>query len=69
MLLTLGVGSGCAMTGTVITIICDEFPNFKRAIVTIFVCSLGFLIGLLYVTPQGTFLLDLVDHYGGVRPK
>lgn len=66
MLFTLGVGSASALTGAIITIICDAFPHFKKFYVTLVVSICGFLLGLFYVTPQGTYILDLVDHYGGV---
>ena len=66
MLFTLGVGSASALTGCVITIICDDFPAFKKPLVTLGVCIAGLLMGLFYVTPQGQYILTLVDHYGGV---
>ena len=66
MLFTLGVGSASALTGCVITIICDDFPAFKKPLVTLAVCCVGMLMGLFYVTPQGQYILTLVDHYGGV---
>lgn len=66
MLFTLGVGSASALTGCVITIICDEFPNWRKSLVTLVVCIAGFLLGLFYVTPQGQYILTVVDHYGGV---
>ncbi|KAF2369074.1 Sodium:neurotransmitter symporter [Trinorchestia longiramus] len=65
MLFTLGIGSASALTGCVITIICDEFPYWKKWLVTLIVCIIGFLMGLFYVTPQGQFILTLIDHYGG----
>ncbi|RXG52435.1 Sodium-dependent nutrient amino acid transporter 1, partial [Armadillidium vulgare] len=64
MLFTLGIGSGTAMVGCIITIICDKFPHLRRSFVTIVVCISGFLLGLIYVTPEGSYALDLVDHYG-----
>jgi len=64
MLFTLGVGSASALTGCVITIICDDFPKLKRWVVTLVVCVVGFLLGLFYVTPQGTYILTLIDYYG-----
>lgn len=66
MLLTLGVGSASALTGCVITIICDEFPSWRKSIVTLVVSVVGFFLGLFYVTPQGQYILTLVDSYGGV---
>ncbi|XP_071521737.1 LOW QUALITY PROTEIN: sodium-dependent nutrient amino acid transporter 1-like [Panulirus ornatus] len=65
MLFTLGVGSASALTGCIITIICDEFPHFKKWLVTLLVCVAGFLLGLFYVTPQGQFILELINYYGG----
>ncbi|MCL4149157.1 UNVERIFIED_CONTAM: hypothetical protein GTU68_053849, partial [Idotea baltica] len=65
MLFTLGMGSATALTGVVITVVCDNFPRFNRFRVTIVVCFAGFLLGLFYVTPQGQFILELVDSYLG----
>ncbi|KAF2369075.1 Sodium:neurotransmitter symporter [Trinorchestia longiramus] len=65
MLFTLGVGSASALTGCVITIICDEFPNLKKPYVTLGVSLVGFLLGLFYVTPQGQYILTLIDYFGG----
>ena len=65
MLFTLGVGSAVSLTGCVITIICDAFPNWKRWMVTLIICALGFFLGLIYVTPGGTYVLDVVDFFGG----
>ena len=67
MLFTLGVGSASALTGCVITIIADEFPKWNKSLITLGVCIVGFLLGLFYCTPQGQYILTLVDHYGGVR--
>ncbi|KAA0194672.1 nutrient amino acid transporter 1-like [Hyalella azteca] len=65
MLFTLGIGSATALTGCVITIICDEFPRWKKWLVTLCVCIVGYLMGLVYVTPQGQYVLTLIDYYGG----
>lgn len=66
MLFTLGIGSASALAGCVITIICDQFPLWKKWMVTLGVCIMGFLMGLVYVTPQGQYMLTLIDYYGGV---
>ncbi|XP_043238326.1 sodium-dependent nutrient amino acid transporter 1-like [Amphibalanus amphitrite] len=65
MLFTLGVGSATALTGCIITVVCDNFPNWARWKVSAGICIAGFLIGLIYVTPGGQFLLNLVDYFGG----
>lgn len=28
-------------------------------------CITGFLVGLIYITPGGQWMLNLVDHFGG----
>lgn len=66
MLFTLGMGSATALTGVVITVVCDNLPHLSRFKVTAGVCLLGFLLGLFYVTPQGQYILALVDAYLGV---
>lgn len=66
MLFTLGVGSASALTGCIITIISDQFPKVSNFLITSVVCVIGFLLGLFYVTPQGQYILDLVDYFGGV---
>ncbi|XP_037087499.1 sodium-dependent nutrient amino acid transporter 1-like [Pollicipes pollicipes] len=65
MLFTLGVGSATALTGCVITIVCDQFPSWARWKVSAAICAAGFLVGLVYVTPGGQFILNLVDNFGG----
>ncbi|CAG7718759.1 unnamed protein product, partial [Allacma fusca] len=65
MLLTLGIGTGVSFTGAIVTVICDEFPRLPRWQVVTGVCVVGFSVGLIYVTPGGPFMLDLVDHFGG----
>ncbi|PSN34958.1 Sodium-dependent nutrient amino acid transporter 1 [Blattella germanica] len=64
MLYTLGIGSAVALAGAVITIICDRFPNLKYWTVALGTCICGFLVGLVYITPGGQYVLTLVDFYG-----
>jgi len=65
MLITLGFGSAIGLISNVITVLCDAFPSFKRSYVTAVVSIAGLLVGLVYVTPGGQPLLELVDYYGG----
>jgi solute carrier family 6 amino acid transporter-like protein 5/7/9/14 len=51
MLYTLGIGSAVALSGSVITVICDSFPHLKYWIVALVTCVIGFIGGLVYVTP------------------
>nr|XP_053649623.1 sodium-dependent nutrient amino acid transporter 1-like [Cherax quadricarinatus] len=65
MLFTLGLGTASALINSITTIICDDFPHLKKQIATVSVCTAGFYLGLFYATPQGQFVLELVNHYGG----
>ena len=59
MLFTLGVGSAVGLQSGINANIHDIFPkvkNWKLAGVT---CSIGFIIGLVYVTPGGQWMLNL----------
>jgi hypothetical protein len=51
MLYVLGVGTEVALTGSIITIIHDSFPNLKYRLVAAVTCVIGFVAGLVYVTP------------------
>lgn len=65
MLFTLGLGTLTALTSGVITVICDAFPRLSRRLTTLIVCTVFFLAGIVYVTPGGLLILDLVDYFGG----
>ncbi|XP_065579842.1 sodium-dependent nutrient amino acid transporter 1-like isoform X2 [Artemia franciscana] len=65
MLFTLGVGSASSLAGCVITVINDDFPQWKKWKITAVVSVIGFACGLVYVTPGGQYILDLVDYFGG----
>lgn len=65
MMTVLGVGSGVALHSTVNTILLDAFPKLPTIYMSLITCSCGFLLGLVYVTPGGQYILELVDHYGG----
>jgi len=65
MLITLGLGTATGFVNTVVTIICDDFPNLSKPIVTGAVCLIGLLFGIVFTTPGGQAMLELVDYYGG----
>ena len=63
MFTTLGVGSCCSNILAVQTAIHDKFPKFKTESVSRWICLAGFFSGLLYVTPGGPKLNDLVTEF------
>ncbi|XP_077293648.1 sodium-dependent nutrient amino acid transporter 1-like [Arctopsyche grandis] len=65
MLFVLGIGSNVAMASSIITVVRDKFPHVKHWHAVIAVAIFGFSIGLVYITPGGMFILNLVDHHGG----
>ncbi|XP_050671236.1 sodium-dependent nutrient amino acid transporter 1-like isoform X2 [Leptidea sinapis] len=65
MMTVLGVGSGVALLSTINTVLMDAFPRVPTVLMSLAICIFMFLIGLVYVTPGGQYILELVDHYGG----
>ncbi|XP_076679953.1 sodium-dependent nutrient amino acid transporter 1 isoform X2 [Andrena cerasifolii] len=65
MLYVLGIGSAIAMTGAIITIITDQFPNWSHIYVVLGTVAFGFCVGTVYCTPGGQFILELVDYHAG----
>lgn len=51
MLFVLGIGSNIAMCSCIVTAIQDQFPKWKTPFIVLGVASVGFLIGLCYITP------------------
>ncbi|KAK1129888.1 hypothetical protein K0M31_019591 [Melipona bicolor] len=64
MMFVLGVGSIVGMVSGIVTALKEKLPNVKIWQIVVFVCSAGFAVSTVYVTPGGQFLLTLVDYYG-----
>ncbi|XP_037916673.1 sodium-dependent nutrient amino acid transporter 1-like isoform X1 [Hermetia illucens] len=64
MLFVLGVGSNIAMTSCVMTSIRDNFPKVRNWHAALAISVISIIIGLVYVTPGGQFILNLVDYFG-----
>lgn len=65
MLFVLGISSVIAITVSLTTILCDYFEKFVFWQVALVVSVIGFLAGLIYVTPTGQWFVNLIDHFGG----
>lgn len=51
MLYILGIGSGIALAGGIVSIVNDQFPNWKHWHIVLVTCVLGFCVGTFYCTP------------------
>lgn len=65
MLFTLGIGTNVGVTSCCVTAIRDSFPKLSQMTASIGLVIVSFCIGLVYVTPGGQFILNLVDNYAG----
>ncbi|CAH0701206.1 unnamed protein product [Spodoptera exigua] len=65
MMTVLGIGSAVALLSTINTVMLDAFPRIKTIFMSAFCCTIGFGVGLIYVTPGGQYILELVDYFGG----
>ncbi|XP_076679956.1 sodium-dependent nutrient amino acid transporter 1 [Andrena cerasifolii] len=65
MLFVLGIGTTVAFTGVISSIVKDRFPRFRDWTVAAGVTSAGFLVGIVYCTRGGQYILNLVDYFGG----
>ena len=64
MLFVLGIGSNVGMASCVMTVIRDRFLHIKHWIVAVMISLAGFGIGIIYLTPGGQYILNLLDFFG-----
>ncbi|EDX06730.1 GD25852 [Drosophila simulans] len=64
MLLVLGIGSNIGMASAVVNVVKDRFTHLPHWLLAVGASIIGFLCGLVYMTPGGQFVLNLVDFYG-----
>ncbi|ETN63082.1 Sodium and chloride-dependent glycine transporter [Anopheles darlingi] len=64
MLFLLGIGTLIGIVTSVITAIHDQQPRIVRWKIVIGVAVVGFCVGLVYLTPGGLIVLDLLDYFG-----
>ncbi|XP_017000599.3 sodium-dependent nutrient amino acid transporter 1 [Drosophila takahashii] len=64
MLFMLGVGSNVGMVSCIMTVLKDQFVNIKLWIIVVCLSLIGFLVGLIYITPGGQHIITLMDFHG-----
>jgi len=65
MMITLGMGSAVGLVNGVVTVLMDSIPSLSKSMAAGIVCLVGAMCGLVFTTPGGQPLLELVDYYGG----
>lgn len=60
MMTVLGIGSAVALLSTINTVMMDAFPRIKTIYMSAFCCTIGFAIGLIYVTPVSLTLFYIL---------
>ncbi|XP_029037395.2 sodium-dependent nutrient amino acid transporter 1-like [Osmia bicornis bicornis] len=65
MMFILGIGTTVAFAGVISSIIKDKFPQLPDWKVAGGVSCAGFLVGIVYCTRGGQYILNLVDYFGG----
>lgn len=65
MLFVLAIGSIVGMSTCCCRAIRDNFPKVKQWHGSLLITSVSFVLGLVYVTPGGQFMLNLIDNYAG----
>lgn len=63
MLITLGIDSAFSLVEAATTIISDKYPHIRKEKVSLIVCVLGFISGIIFTTYAGLYFLDITDHF------
>ena len=61
-LLIAGISSSISIVEAFMAALCDQF-GWSRSRTSAVLCSVAFLLGTVFCTQAGLFLLDLVDHF------
>ncbi|XP_053686016.1 sodium-dependent nutrient amino acid transporter 1-like [Sabethes cyaneus] len=64
MFILLGLGSNTGIVTTILTSVRDRYPQVTTWKAVSIISVGGFCCGLVYITPGGLIMLDLVDYYG-----
>lgn len=62
-LLTLGIDSAFSLVEAVNVTILDTTEHWKPQTLSLIICGLGFIGGIIFTTRAGLYFLDIVDHF------
>jgi len=62
-LLTLGIDSAFSLVEAVNTVIADKKKELAQKKIAAWVCGTAFVLGIVFTTQAGLYILDVVDHF------
>ncbi|XP_078093576.1 sodium-dependent neutral amino acid transporter B(0)AT2-like [Mustelus asterias] len=70
MLLNLGMSTMFGNMQGILTPLLDNFPSLSRrkSIFTVFCCTLGFIIGMIFTQRSGNYFVTMFDDYSATLP-
>ena len=63
MLISLGMGSAMGFATVLVEVASNSMQNVQKSIITAIVLFICFLFSMVYVTPGGQHILQLVDYF------
>lgn len=63
VLLSLGINSAFSLVESVDTVIADQTTRFTPPVIASIVCTVAFLLGIIFTTRAGLYYLDIIDHF------
>tara|TARA_Y100000310_G_C20629262_1_gene787677 strand:- start:101 stop:1573 length:1473 start_codon:yes stop_codon:yes gene_type:complete len=62
-LLSLGIDSAFSLVESVNTVFADRAKKVQLNKIAFYVCSVAFVLGILFTTRAGLYFLDIIDHF------
>lgn len=63
MLITLAIDSAFSLVEAVSTVVHDKYPHVRKEDLSLYVCVIGFISGIIFTTFAGLYYLDIIDHF------
>ena len=63
ILLTLGIDSAFSLVEAASTVLHDKYPHVRKEDVSLYVCVIGLISGIVFATFAGLYYLDITDHF------
>lgn len=63
MLITLAIDSAFSLVEATATVIYDRYSQIRKEDLTLYVCIIGLICGIIFTTFAGLYYLDITDHF------